>query len=310
VLAEVAASYRRSLDLDLDGFVYAALVGAPALGPIPFFHRTSGRDLPEAPIGHHVHDATHVSHGVVTLGLVSQGTVTIEGSLFNGREPDGDRWDVDAIRFDSYSFRVGVALGRDFAIQGSAAVLAQPERLHPTIDQSRLSLSGTYNRPLARGNWQTTLAVGRSLSKRKEIRLSEAQRIFPPSVLAHYLALTGELPAPADSLFLVFPSKTRSGLLLESALSLGRSVMTGRIERVAKDELFDPFDLRHSRIFTVSKLSAGYYRWFPLRGALSGGVGGTASVHFLPASIRVDYGGSPPSYHLFARIDVGRPGAW
>jgi hypothetical protein len=305
-LAELALEYRRPVDRDLDGFGYLALVGAPAFGPVPYFHRGSSAELPEAPIGHHFHDATHISHGVVTIGVVSQRRLTIEGSLFNGREPDLDRWAPDPVRFDSYSLRVGVALGPNWSVQASAAQLAQPERLHPTINHVRLSMSASYNRPLTRGNWHTTLAFGRGLRQRREILLSEAERIFPPSVLAHYLLFSGPFPLPPDSLILVFPSRVQAGWLLESALAVGRSVVSGRIERVAKDELFDPLDLRHSQIFSVSKLTAGYLRRLPLGERVTAGIGVTGSVHIVPRSIRADYGGTPVSAQLFARLDAGR----
>ncbi|MGE0553560.1 MAG: hypothetical protein AB7R55_09045 [Gemmatimonadales bacterium] len=303
-VAELGASYRHRLDPELDGFVYLAAVGAPALGPVPYFHRASGAIIPEAPIGHHLHDATHISHGVLTVGVVSQGKVTIEGSLFNGREPDGDRWDIDEIRFDSYAVRATVALGPRWAVQASGGVLSQPERLHPTINQVRLSGSITHSHPLAGGHWQTTLAVGRGLSQRREILLSEAQRIFPPTVLAHYTSLVGETGLPADSLYLVFPSKTRTGLLLESTLTLGRTSLATRLERVAKDELFDPTDLRHSRIFSVSKASVALLQRLPIAGSLAFGVGGLVGVHLLPSEIRADYGGTPLSYQLFTRLEL------
>ena len=44
-------------------------------------------DSPEAPISHHWLDSTHISFGVVTAGLVL-GDFKLEGSRFNGREPD------------------------------------------------------------------------------------------------------------------------------------------------------------------------------------------------------------------------------
>src|SRR5262249_822013 len=40
-------------------FVYAGLPGDPAPGPAAFMHRTSGMDIPEAPITHHWLDSTH-----------------------------------------------------------------------------------------------------------------------------------------------------------------------------------------------------------------------------------------------------------
>ena len=67
-------------------FVYAGLPGEPALGPPAFMHRASGVRIPEAPISHHWLDSTHITMGVVTLG-VQQGAWKFEVSRFNGREP-------------------------------------------------------------------------------------------------------------------------------------------------------------------------------------------------------------------------------
>ena len=60
-------------------------------------------DDPDAPIGHHWQDSTHVTFGVATAGLVGPALAgcKIEGSIFTGREPDEDRYDFDqpAFRF-------------------------------------------------------------------------------------------------------------------------------------------------------------------------------------------------------------------
>ena len=48
---------------------YLALAGEPALGPVAFPHRFSAMAEPLAVIGHHWQDATHISHGVATLGV-------------------------------------------------------------------------------------------------------------------------------------------------------------------------------------------------------------------------------------------------
>jgi hypothetical protein len=50
-------------------------------------HRTSGMDIPEAPITHHWLDSTHITFGVLTAGVVLD-TWKIEASAFRGREPD------------------------------------------------------------------------------------------------------------------------------------------------------------------------------------------------------------------------------
>ena len=65
-------------------------------GPVAFMHRPSAMDNPVAPLGHHWQDATHISFGVLTAGLFGR-QWKLEGSLFNGREPNEKRWDFDRI---------------------------------------------------------------------------------------------------------------------------------------------------------------------------------------------------------------------
>ena len=69
-------------------------VGEPALGPVAFMHRASAAENPTAPLSHHNFDSTHIAFGVVTAA-VDHGPWVLEGSVFNGREPDENRWDFD-----------------------------------------------------------------------------------------------------------------------------------------------------------------------------------------------------------------------
>src|SRR4029079_15213657 len=76
--------------------------GEPALGPVAFMHRDSGAENPSAPLSHHLQDSTHITFGVVTTGF-SYRWFKLEGSLFNGREPDENRYDFEANRWNSRS---------------------------------------------------------------------------------------------------------------------------------------------------------------------------------------------------------------
>ena len=69
-------------------------------------HRFSGMRNPEAPLTHHWLDSTHITFGVATLGA-SQGPFQLEGSWFNGREPDQQRWNIETRRL---RLLVGAAL--------------------------------------------------------------------------------------------------------------------------------------------------------------------------------------------------------
>ena len=99
---ELAMMYERVLSRSVGVTVYAAPSGEPALGPVAFMHRPSAMDNLAAPLSHHWQDATHISFGVLTAGLFGRHW-KLEGSAFNGREPNEERWGFDRIRFDSYS---------------------------------------------------------------------------------------------------------------------------------------------------------------------------------------------------------------
>jgi hypothetical protein len=160
---ELAAAYSVPLGANTSAFIYAGYPGEPALGPPTFMHRFSGIANPEAPLGHHWLDATHITFGVLTGGLVYQNW-KVEGSLFRGREPDQFRWNFDPLTLDSASARVTWNPSEDWSLQVSHGFIKSPEQLEAEIDQHRSTASAIYNRKLAHGNWQTTFAWGRNTS--------------------------------------------------------------------------------------------------------------------------------------------------
>src|SRR5436853_3366327 len=74
--------------------LYYAPVGDPALGPVAFPHRASAAELPQAPIGHHWQDSTHIADNVATVALKHK-WVRLEASGFYGTEPNENRWNFD-----------------------------------------------------------------------------------------------------------------------------------------------------------------------------------------------------------------------
>jgi hypothetical protein len=102
---ELATTYSYAFNKNSSVYAYAGLPGEPALGPSAFMHRTSGMDIPEAPITHHWLDSTHITFGVLTAGVVLD-TWKLEASAFKGREPDQYRYDIEAPKLDSYSARI------------------------------------------------------------------------------------------------------------------------------------------------------------------------------------------------------------
>lgn len=262
LLVEAAATWSRELAPASSVFVYLGPAGEPALGPGGFMHRLSGMDNPEAPITHHWLDSTHVTYGVVTAGYVWR-QLKLETSVFNGREPDQHRYQVELRPLDSWAARVTWNPTSAWSAQLSRGRLASAEQLEPGVAVERTTASVSYNAPSPGEWWQTTLAWGHN--------------------------------APSQG-------PASSGWLLESALRLtAAQTVFGRAERVGKDELFLSGAPLYGGRFTVNKLSLGYIYDFAQLRALRFGVGGLASSYSYPATLNAAYGYRPTSCMLFVR---------
>jgi len=145
---ELAARYRQPVGDSVGIELYAAPVGEPAIGPTAFPHLFTSMGNPLAPLAHHWFDSTHITFGVVTAGVFTH-RVKLEGSWFNGREPDEHREDFDLRQPDSVAARVSVNPTRDLSAQVSWARLDSPEELEPDISLQRVTASATWNRTLA-----------------------------------------------------------------------------------------------------------------------------------------------------------------
>jgi hypothetical protein len=269
---ELAGSYSYKLSPTSSLFVYAGLPGEPALGPTAFMHRTSGMDIPEAPITHHWLDSTHITFGVVTAGLVLD-KWKIEASAFRGREPDQHRFDIEEPRLDSYSARLTWNPIRELSLQVSGGHLHSPEQLSPEVNEDRITASATYTQPFGQNNlWSTTFAWGRKMNH---------------------------------------PGNTLDGFLLESEIIFNRTyTLFMRGERVAEDELLEnvlesmPDIGTRMPVFTVNKLSIGGIYDIPLADHLKFGIGGLVSKYSLPSALKAFYGSDPTSFMIFLRLKL------
>jgi hypothetical protein len=250
---ELAATYDRPLGGGVRLQLYGGPVGEPALGPTAFPHRISALPSPLAPISHHWFDATHVTFGVVTGGLYGERWKT-EASVFNGREPDEHRADFDFGPLDSWSGRVWFLPTSRWALQASAGRLTEAEAGHdgrPRTDVNRVTASATYHHALRPGSiWASTLGWGRN----------EEPRTRATNALLAETNLTFD---QRDTWFARFELSSKSGhdLAIESP---------------------DPF--------TVSKLEAGYTRYFAPWNGFKPGVGAGVSAAILPGSLSSIYG--------------------
>ena len=125
---QLAASWRTALSDSTSLVIAGGPVGEPTLGPVAFMHRPSAAGLALAPLGHHTFDSTHLSFGVVTAA-VERGPWVFEGSLFNAREPDDNRWDIEFGAFDSVAGRVWYRPSAELEVQVSSGRLREPEEL-------------------------------------------------------------------------------------------------------------------------------------------------------------------------------------
>ncbi len=160
---ELAARYSREVGGGVALELYAAPAGEPALGPVAFPHRPSATFDPMAPLVHHWQDSTHITYGVVTAGVFTR-RAKLEGSWFNGREPDEDRYDLDLRSPDSYSTRVSVNPHRNWSMQASYGYLASPEPLAPEVSIQRLTASAMHTQRFGmKRQWSSTVAFGRNM---------------------------------------------------------------------------------------------------------------------------------------------------
>jgi hypothetical protein len=158
---ELSMQYARPLSSDTMLQFYYAPVGDPALGPVAYPHRASALELPQAPLGHHWQDSTHIADNVATVA-VRHRWLRIEASGFFGQEPNENRWNIDWGGMDSYSARVSIAPNSNWMAQVSAGKLAHPERQEEG-NVLRATASLAYSRPLDRGtSWSTSVIWGRN----------------------------------------------------------------------------------------------------------------------------------------------------
>ena len=157
----LSVEYARPLGDGTTLSAYYAPVGDPALGPVAYPHRASAMELPQAPLGHHWQDSTHISNQVVTVGIQHR-RVRLEASGFHGMEPNENRWNIDYGGIDSWAARLSFYPTANWAAQVSLGRLAHPERQEPG-DVLRSTASLEYVKPMGgRTSWATSLIWGRN----------------------------------------------------------------------------------------------------------------------------------------------------
>ena len=261
VFAELSAYYSLPVAKNISWELYGGPSAEPALGPVAYMHRASGSELPAAPLSHHLQDSTHTSFGVVTTGVVVS-RFKIEGSVFNGREPNEERWSIQLAALDSWSTRASVALSRNWVAQYSVGKLIHPEALEPG-NEKRQSASLEYDRPFREGNWATTVVWGR---KRKDETAT-----------------------------------TLNSYLVESTVTfLRRNYAYSRLELVDKDELFPQAAVHPA--YRIGGYTVGGVRDLVQGRAWQFGLGADVTFYSKPGLLDSAYGANPVSFRVFLRV--------
>lgn len=219
LVSGLSVAYTHMFNKDIDLTAYLGYPGEPAIGPPAFMHRISSINNPDAPLGHHWQDATHITFGVATLGFRYK-IVKFELSNFTGREPDEDRYNFDKPRFNSWAYRFSVNPTDNFAVQFSQAFIKSPEALEPEENITR-----------------TTASILHSIILGEKTHLTSA-------------AIWGVNH--------IWASRPEHSALIESNLQRNKTALYGRYEFIQKsaDELKIVLDAG-DELFSINKLTLG-----------------------------------------------------
>jgi hypothetical protein len=268
---ELSATYTMALGEHATWFTYFGYPGEPALGPTAFMHRPSASENPSATLSHHLQDSSHISFGVLTTGFAYR-WLKFEGSVFNGREPDEDRYDFEAHPWNSRSVRLSFAPNNNWSMQVSHGFLRNPEALEPG-DVRRTTASISYNKPFDRGNWASSLIWGRN-----------------------HEAHDGEI-------------FNLNGYVAESTVNfMDKNYLYTRLELSDKNQLLRAADRAllgitdHRPSFRIGAYTFGGARDVWTSEKISMAIGGDVTFYSKPSVLDQIYGSNPTSYNIFVRL--------
>lgn len=260
----LSVAYTHMLSKDMDVTIYAGYPGEPALGPVAFMHRVSAINNPNAPLGHHWQDATHITYGVGTIGFRYK-KVKLEGSLFSGREPDENRFSFDSPTFDSYSYRISLNPTPHWALQVSQGFLKAPELLEPGIDQVRTTVSVMNSASMRTMNWTHTLVWGMN-----------------------------------DK---TLHDENENSILYETNLQFSRQALYARYEYIKKSAEELAVGSTHSdELFSINALTLGYNHNVAPAAPLDVLLGVQATLNFPASALKPIYGSVPIGAQVYLQL--------
>ncbi|HEX7902862.1 MAG TPA: hypothetical protein VF487_03205 [Chitinophagaceae bacterium] len=267
LFSALSIGYTQMLNKDMDIFGYIGYPGEPALGAPAFMHRVSSMNDPDAPLGHHWQDATHITFGVGTLGFRYK-QFKAEGSIFTGREPDENRYDFDKARFDSYSYRLSYNPTKNWALQFSQGFINEPEALEPGVDITRTTASALFT---------TAIDLNKHLST----------------------ALIWGLNDKGDD-------HKEHSILLEENFQFNKNAVFSRYEFIQKstEELDLVNELGHNT-YNVHVFSLGYNRSIWQKQGIELAAGTKATLNFPASPLKPLYGDMPVGFQMYLQLRPG-----
>jgi hypothetical protein len=269
---ELSVQYSHTVGERATADLYYGLIGDPALGPVAYPHRASAMEIPQAALGHHWEDSTHIANNVVTAVLAFRG-MRFEASGFHGAEPDENRWNFDFGPMDSYSGRITFTPTSRWTAQISAGHLTNPEALEPG-DVVRTTASVEYVVPRPHQNWwATSLIWGRNWKAK--------------------------------------PRYATNAVLAETVVPFReKNFVTGRYEWSQRDELFAANTPLQQQLaipagvpwFNVNAYTLGYTRDLGTFFGVQTGLGMNVSWYGIPDAIKPYYGSHPAGVNVYLRV--------
>jgi hypothetical protein len=264
LFGELSVSYGLSTGKEAGLFFYAGLPGEPALGPTVYLHRTSSQHNPDAPLGHHWQDASHITFGVLTAGYFYN-QFKVDASIFNGREPDEKRYNIDEPRLNSASVRLSINPSKNLSMQISHAYIKEPEILEPDISIHRTTASLIWNYPVSHDETLST-------------------------------ALVWGVNDPNHG-------RDQNAFLAEADYQFGKNALFTRMEflRKSREELGFEEEMEHD-LFSISAFTLGFTRTIFSSHAVSVSIGGLCTVYPVEQDLRTVYGDLPFSVEAYLQF--------
>ena len=263
LFTELALGINYDIGRDTTFFLYFGLPGEPATGPPIFLQRPSAMNLPDAPISYRWQDQTHISFGVATAGIIMK-NYKLDASIFNGRQPNENRFDIDTPQFDSRSIRLSMNPSDNLALQVSYAFLKSPDPMETDVNYHRTVASVLYNLPLP---------------NKKNLSASLVWGINLPDV-----------------------NDQQHSILLEANYQTKNSSLFSRLEFVQKPtQNLSPYQYVDS-LFLVNAFTIGGTRNLLSSNSLNISAGALATFYLVDKELHPIYGEWPVSLEFFLRF--------